>query len=54
MNLPKGYSFIIWEDGAGYKKPSEPDRFEIFHTSFIIYKDKKGDSINNQALDVLE
>ncbi len=52
--LPKGYSYIVSEETAKYVKPPKPDRFELFQTSFIIYKDKQGDSINNQALDMHE
>jgi len=33
-------------------KTPKKDRFEIFHEGLIIYKDKEGDYITNQVLDV--
>jgi hypothetical protein len=33
-------------------KGPKKDRLEIFHEGLMIYKDKEGDSITNQVLDV--
>ncbi len=50
--LVAGYGFIIGDQQTQIVKSEKGDRLEIFHEGLMIYRDKEGDHITNQVLDV--
>ncbi len=52
--LVAGYSYQVGDGEISFGKRPKPDRFEVFDQGLIIYKDKEGDMITNQVLDIRE